>query len=140
LPQINREDFMDFLRPYASQILSILRIFIGLLLLQYGLAKIFGLFGVPMFANIPVFSLIWFAGMIELIGAALLAAGLFTRFFAFILSGEMAFAYFLGHFPKGFLPIANGGGFAVVLCFACLYLAAAGGGACSLDRAMRKAD
>jgi putative oxidoreductase len=140
LTQFNQEDSMDFLRPYSSQILSILRIFVGLLLLQYGLAKVFGMFGVPMFANIPVFSLIWFAGMIELIGGTLLAAGLFTRFAAFILSGEMAFAYFIGHFPRAFLPIVNGGGFAIVLCFACLYLAAAGGGAWSLDRSLRKAD
>lgn len=131
---------MDFLRPYASSILGILRIFVGLLLLQYGLAKVFGLFGIPYFANVPVFSLIWFAGMLELVGGVLLTAGLFTRFVAFVLSGEMAFAYFIGHFPKAFLPIQNGGGFAVLLCFACLYLAAAGGGAFSLDRSLREAD
>jgi putative oxidoreductase len=131
---------MDFLRPYSSQILSILRIFTGLLLLQYGLAKIFGIFGIPYFANVETFSLIWFAGLIELIGGTLLTAGLFTRFVAFILSGEMAFAYFIGHFPKGFFPIQNEGGFAVVLCFVCLYMAAAGGGAWGLDRSMRKAD
>jgi putative oxidoreductase len=131
---------MDFLRPYASQLLSILRIFTGLLLLQYGLAKIFGMFGVPMFANIPMFSLIWFAGMIELIGGTLLVVGLFTRFVAFILAGEMAFAYFIAHFPQHFLPIKNGGGFAILLCFACLYIAAAGGGAWSLDRSMRRGD
>jgi putative oxidoreductase len=131
---------MDFLRPYASQILSILRIFVGLLLLQYGLAKIFGFFGIPYFANVQPFSLIWFAGLIELIGAGFLVVGLFTRFVAFILSGLMAFAYFIGHFPKAFLPILNDGGFAVALCFACLYLAAAGGGAWSLDRSLRKAD
>lgn len=131
---------MDFLRPYASQILSILRIFVGLLLLQYGLAKIFGVFGIPYFASVKVFSLIWFAGLIELIGGTLLLVGLFTRFAAFILSGQMAFAYFLGHFPKGFFPILNDGGYAILLCFTCLYLAVAGGGAWSLDRSMRKVD
>ncbi|HWK01352.1 MAG TPA: DoxX family protein [Xanthobacteraceae bacterium] len=131
---------MDFLRPYASQILSILRIFVGLLLLQYGLAKIFGVFGIPYFASVKVFSLIWFAGLIELIGGTLLVVGLFTRFAAFILSGQMAFAYFLGHFPKGFFPILNDGGYAILLCFTCLYLAAAGGGAWSLDRSLRKSD
>lgn len=131
---------MGFLRPYTSQILSILRIFVGLLLLQYGLAKIFGVFGIPYFANVPTFSLIWFAGLIELIGGGLLLVGLFTRFAAFILSGQMAFAYFIGHYPKGFFPIVNDGGFAVLLCFACLYLASAGGGAWSLDRSLRKAD
>ena len=131
---------MDFLRPYSAQLLSVLRIFVGLLLLQYGLAKIFGMFGVPMFANIPMFSLIWFAGMIELIGGTLLVVGLFTRLAAFILAGEMAAAYFIGHFPNAFLPIVNGGGFAILLCFACLYIAAAGGGAWSLDRSMRRGD
>lgn len=131
---------MNFLRPYSSQILSILRIIVGLLLLQYGLAKIFGFFAIPYFANVKLFSLIWFAGLIELIGGALLVAGLFTRCAAFVLSGEMAFAYFIGHFPRGFFPIQNEGGFAILFCFVCLYLAAAGGGAWSLDRSMRKAD
>jgi putative oxidoreductase len=128
---------MDFLRPYTSQLLSIMRIFVGLLLLQYGLAKIFGLFAIPMFANVTPLSLIWFAGLTELIGGTLLTVGLFTRLTAFVLAGEMAFAYFIGHFTKDFLPIRNGGGFAIVLCFACLYMAAAGGGMWSFDRWFR---
>jgi putative oxidoreductase len=128
---------MDFLKPYGSQLLSIMRIFIGLLLLQYGLAKIFGMFAIPMFAKLAPMTLIWFAGLIELIGGTLLTVGLFTRLTAFILAGEMAFAYFIEHFGKDFLPIRNGGGFAIVLCFSCLYMAAAGGGMWSLDRMVR---
>lgn len=131
---------MGFLRPYSSQILSILRIIVGLLLLQYGLAKIFGVFGIPYFVGVKTFSLIWFAGLIELIGGSLLLVGLFTRFAAFILSGQMAFAYFIGHSPKDFFPILNDGGYAILFCFACLYLASAGGGAWSLDRSLRKVD
>jgi putative oxidoreductase len=85
------------------------------------------------------FSLIWFAGVIELIAGALLLLGLFTRIAAFILSGELAFAYFIGHAPKGFYPLTNGGESAVLFCFIFLYLAAAGGGAWSLDALRGKA-
>jgi putative oxidoreductase len=64
--------------------------------------------------------------------------GLFTRITAFVLSGEMAFAYFIGHFPKGFFPLLNGGTPAILFCFACLYLAFAGGGPVSVDAAMHR--
>jgi len=77
------------------------------------------------------------AGSLELILGGLLIIGLFTRPVAFILSGEMAFAYFLGHFPKNFFPVINNGTAAILFCFACLYLATAGGGPISVD-AMRK--
>ena len=86
------------------------------------------------FAEIAVFSLSWFAGAIELVFGALVVLGLFTRFSAFILSGEMAFAYFIGHAAKSFYPVLNGGGFAALFCFVFLYIAAAGGGPWSLDR------
>ena len=122
------------LASWTPRLLSVLRIVIGLLILQFGLAKILGFPAVPHFADIPVFSLTWFAGMIELVCGALVLAGLFTRPAAFILSGEMAFAYFIGHAPRSFFPIMNGGSFAILLCFAFLYLAAAGGGPWSLDR------
>jgi putative oxidoreductase len=118
--------------------LSLLRFITGLLLLQYGIAKIFKFPAVPYFADIP--PLITVAGAIELVGGGLLMLGLFTRPVAFILSGQMAFAYFLGHMFKGtdpvFLPLLNGGTAAILLCFACLYLATSGGGPVSLD-AMR---
>ncbi len=120
--------------------LSLMRFIIGLLLLQYGIAKIFKFPVLPYFANIP--PLIVVAGTIELIGGALLLLGLFTRPVAFILSGQMAFAYFLGHMFKGaspvFLPLLNGGTLAIALCFTCLYLATSGGGPISLDAMLRK--
>ena len=122
---------------YEPMALSIFRIMTGLLLFQYGVAKLFKYPPVPMFAKVELMSLYGAAGTIELIFGALLIAGLFTRLAAFILSGEMAFAYFLGHFPKGFLPLVNGGNAAILFCFACLYLAFAGGGPWSVDAMMR---
>jgi putative oxidoreductase len=77
------------------------------------------------------------AGTIELILGALLLLGLFTRPVAFILAGEMAFAYFMGHAPRGFFPLINGGTLAIMFCFACLYLSTAGGGPYSLDTMVR---
>jgi putative oxidoreductase len=121
-------------------VLSIFRIVTGLLLFQYGVAKILKFPVLPYFANIP--PLITTAGAIELVGGALLILGLFTRPVAFILSGEMAFAYFMGHMFKNpaepvFIPLLNGGNAAILFCFACLYLACAGGGPISID-GMRK--
>ena len=122
---------------YEPMALSIFRIMTGLLLFQYGVAKLFKYPPVPMFAKVELMSLYGAAGTIELIFGALLIVGLFTRLAAFILSGEMAFAYFLGHFPKGFLPLVNGGNAAILFCFACLDLAFAGGGPWSVDAMMR---
>lgn len=131
----------NFLAAYRPQLLSLFRFITGLLLLQYGIAKIFKFPVLPYFANIP--PLITAAGAIELVGGALLLLGLFTRPVAFILAGEMAFAYFLGHMFKVptapvFLPLNNGGTAAILFCFACLYLSCAGGGPWSLDAMMRK--
>lgn len=117
--------------------LSLFRFITGLLLLQYGIAKIFKFPVVPMFEKVQLFSLIGTAGALELVLGGLLMVGLFTRLVAFILSGEMAFAYFIGHFPRGFLPLINNGTSAILFCFACLYLATAGGGPYSLDATMR---
>jgi putative oxidoreductase len=121
--------------------LSLFRFITGLLLFQYGVAKIFKFPVLPYFANIP--PLIYSAGMIELVLGALLIVGLFTRLVALILSGEMAFAYFLGHMFKKpdepvFLPLINGGTAAILFCFACLYLATSGGGPYSVDAMMGK--
>jgi putative oxidoreductase len=120
--------------------LSLFRFITGLLLFQYGIAKIFKFPVLPYFANIP--PLITTAGAIELVGGALLMIGLFSRPVAFILSGEMAFAYFLGHMFKNpqepvFLPLINGGTAAILFCFACLYLATSGGGPISVDGILR---
>ncbi|MGX7745634.1 DoxX family protein [Rhodopseudomonas parapalustris] len=114
--------------------LSLLRFVTGLVLFQYGVAKLFKFPPVPMFAKVELFSLYGAAGSLELILGALLMLGLLTRPVAFILSGEMAFAYFVGHYPKGLYPVLNGGSLAIALCFTCLYLATAGGGPISLDR------
>ena len=124
---------------WAPRILSILRIVDGLILLQYGTAKLFAWPAVEMFENLKWLSLFGIAGMFELVGGLLLVLGLFTRPVAFILSGEMAAAYFIEHFPRGFFPILSEGDLAVSLCFTFLYLAFAGGGPWSLDAVMRKA-
>jgi putative oxidoreductase len=121
--------------------LSLFRFITGLLLFQYGVAKIFKFPALPYFANPP--PLIMTAGWIELVFGALLIIGLFTRISAFILSGEMAFAYFLGHMFKNpaepaFHPLVNGGTAAILFCFACLYLATSGGGPISVDEMRKK--
>ena len=118
---------------WAPHVLSLLRIVVGLVLLQYGLAKLFGWPAVKMFQDLPWLSLFGIAGMFELIGGTLLILGLFTRPAAFILSGEMAAAYFIEHFPRSFFPIQSEGDLAVTLCFTFLYLSFAGGGPLSLD-------
>ena len=123
---------------WRPRILSLLRIVLGLVLLQYGLAKLFGWPAVKMFANLPWLSLYGVAGMFELVGGTLLVLGLFTRPVAFVLSGEMAAAYFIDHLPHSLLPILNEGDLAVSLCFAFLYLSFAGGGPWSLDAVMGK--
>jgi len=122
---------MDQLSRFRPQILSILRIMTALLLLQHGLSKFFGF---PMAMNTPpMFSLFWFAGVIEIVGGVLLLIGLFSRWVAFLLSGELAIGYFLVHAPKGFYPLTNQGEAAVLFCFIFLYLAAAGPGPWSVD-------
>jgi len=129
-------DAMDnLLAKWQPAALSLFRFIAGLLLFQYGVAKIFKFPVVPQFAELP--PLIVTAGTIELVFGALLMIGLFTRIAAFILSGEMAFAYFLGHFPKGFFPLLNNGTAAILFCFACLFLSTAGGGPWSVDAMMR---
>jgi putative oxidoreductase len=128
---------MDPSTVWAPRVLSLLRIVVGLVLLQYGLAKLFGWPAVKMFEDLPWLSLFGVAGMFELVGGTLLILGLLTRPVAFILSGEMAAAYFIEHFPHSFFPIKSEGDLAVVLCFTFLYLAFAGGGPWSLDAVLR---
>jgi putative oxidoreductase len=118
-------------------VLSIFRIITGLLLFQYGVAKLLKFPAVPMFEKVEVLSLFGIAAIFEFIFGGLLILGLFSRLAAFILCGEMAVAYFIGHFPKGFIPLLNGGTLAIMLCFSCLLLACAGGGPWSLDAMMR---
>lgn len=132
------DKFNKMLAGWEPIILSIFRIVTGLLLFQFGAAKLLKIPVVAPFDKVQAFSLFGAAGMFELVFGALLIVGLFSRLAAFILCGEMAFAYFIGHFPKGFIPLLNGGNLAILFCFACLYLTCAGGGPWSLDAVMRK--
>jgi putative oxidoreductase len=117
---------------WQPRVLSVLRLVVGLLFAEHGMAK---LFGFPVAATHPaMFQLLWFAGVIELVGGLLLAIGLFTRAAAFIMSGEMAVGYFHSHFPRGFFPLENGGDAAVLYCFIFFYFFVAGGGCWSVDR------
>ena len=119
---------------WAPDVLSILRIMAGLLFLQHGLQKVFGFADA---AGVPLLSLAGLAGLIELVGGALLTIGLFTRLCAFVMSGEMAFGYFMVHAPRAFMPIENGGDLAILFCFVFLYLVFAGPGRWSADAMAR---
>jgi len=117
----------------ATYMLSILRIMAGLLFLEHGTSKVLGIPLDPMAHHVVFASLGGLAAILELVGGGLLTVGLFTRPTAFILSGEMAFAYFIAHFPHGFYPLLNKGEIAVLYCFVFLYFSVAGPGALSLD-------
>ena len=119
-----------------AQVLALLRIIVGLLFVCHGAQKVFGAFGgVP--PGTPE-GIKWAAGLIELITGTLMAIGLFTRPAAFLASGLMAAAYFMGHASGGFFPIVNHGELAVVYCFLFLYLSAAGPGAWSVDGTLHR--
>ena len=120
---------------WTPRFLGIMRIVVGLLFLQHGLAKLFGWPHVAMFDNLHAFQLFWFAGIIELVGSILLTIGLFTRCAAFVMSGEMAIAYFMEHAPRSFFPILNGGEGAILYCFIFYYFFLAGSGSYSVDNA-----
>lgn len=123
----------NFYAIWTPRLLAILRIVAGFLFLQHGSAKLLGMPHIAMFDGVQLFSLVGLAGVLELGGGALLMLGLFTRPVAFVLSGEMAVAYFMAHAPQGALPITNMGELAVLYCFVFLFLAVAGGGAFALD-------
>jgi putative oxidoreductase len=128
---------MDFLRPYAPQLLSVLRFMSGLLFLQHGTTKFLN-FPVGPMNNASAMTMSGVAGLIELVFGVLLVLGLFTRFSAFIASGLTSVAYFYAHAGRSFFPILNGGELAVLYSFAFLYLAAAGGGPWSLDNIIKR--
>lgn len=119
---------------WSPRLLSVLRIVTAFLFIQHGSMKLLGFPPSEAFAGLKLFSLIGFAGVLELFGGLLVLLGLFTRLAAFILSGEMAFAYFIAHAPQGLYPILNRGELAVLYCFVFLYLSAAGAGMWSIDR------
>ena len=123
----------------ASYARSVLRIVVGITFSCHGFQKLFGFFGGlgGSGGKAQFFSLFWAAGFLESVGGVLILFGLFTSVVAFILCGEMAFAFFTVHFPHGFWPILNGGEPAVLYCFIFLYLATAGAGPLSLDQLIR---
>ncbi|MDO4640390.1 MAG: DoxX family protein [Neisseria sp.] len=117
-------------------VLSILRIATAYMFMLHGSSKLLGMPHSPMFDGLQIFSLYGFAGILELVGGILLLLGLFTRPVAFILSGQMAVAYFIGHVASGgnfAVPFLNKGESAVLFCFVFLYLSVAGGGKWALD-------
>ncbi len=128
-------------RSWAPSLLSVLRIVVAFLFMQVGSAKLFAFPAavMPGGGTASLMTQAGFAGVLEVFGGALLLLGLFTRPVAFLLSGEMAFAYFLGHAHNGFWPVLNGGIDAVFYCFLFLYFSAAGGGPISLDALRRRA-
>lgn len=118
---------------WAPQLLALFRIVLALLFLSHGLVKLFGFPAGAQPGQVPILSLFGLAAILELVGGVAILLGAFTRPVAFILSGEMAVAYFMIHAPQSFFPILNGGELAIIYSFAFLYLAAAGPGAWSLD-------
>lgn len=129
---------MENLAVWTPRVLSLLRIIAALLFFEHGAMKLFHFPAPQPGAPTPLPPLLLAAGWLEVAGGALLAVGLFTKPVAFVLSGEMAFAYFLFHIRQNFWPGLNGGGEAILFCWLFLYLAFAGGGSWSLDAVLRK--
>ena len=127
-----------FLSPYQSHLRSILRIAVGLLFMQHGAQKLLGWFGGVdgQGMTVELMSQFGLAGVLELVGGALIVVGLFTRIVAFLLSGEMLVAYLQAHMPQGGLPIQNGGELALLYSAVFLYFVAAGPGRWSVDAAL----
>ena len=129
---------ITLLDTWAPRALAVLRIIAGLLFIEHGLQKLFAFPSAPPFPLPAAFSLLWIGAILEFLGGLLVVLGLFARPAAFIIAGEMAVAYFMFHAPRSFFPIINGGEGAILFCFIFLYIAAAGPGAWSLDRAIRR--
>ena len=128
------------LGPYSSYFYAVLRIVVGFLFACHGAQKLFGVLGGmgPSGESAPLLSLMGFAGLIEFFGGLLIMVGWLTGYVAFIASGQMAAAYFMGHYPAGFWPILNNGEPAVLFCFIFLYIASKGAGVWSIDRTFGK--
>jgi len=126
---------MEFMKAREAEVYAVLRIVTGFLFLWHGMQKLFGI-PVPMPGAVPAF-IVWIAGPLELFGGILVMIGLFTSPVAFVLSGLMAFAYWMAHGPHAILPIVNQGELAVVYCFLFLFMSARGSGIWSLDAGRR---
>ena len=122
---------------WAPRLLSVFRIVVALLFIAHGLVKLFGFPEGAQPGQVPLASIYGLAAILETFGGAAILLGLFTRPVAFVLSGQMAVAYFMAHAPQGFFPVQNGGELAILYCFAFLYFAAAGPGPWSLDERRR---
>lgn len=126
---------MDRVSKYTPELLGIVRVVVGLLLLEHGTSKLFG------FPHGPVQpamgSLLWFQGVIEVVGGVLFAVGFLTRPIAFVLAGDMAVAYFMAHASKGFFPMLNGGDAAILYCFVFLIYFVAGPGRWAADGSVK---
>ena len=133
-------DQNTFFTNWAPRLLSILRIVAAFLFMQHGAQKLFGVPSDQPPNPVELISLMGLAGVLEFFGGLLVLIGLFTRPVAFILSGQMAAAYFMQHAPQGFWPVLNEGELAALYCFVFLYLAVAGGGVWSVDRLLRGKD
>ena len=127
-------------RSWAPYLLSVLRIIAAFVFMQFGSAKLVAIPAaiMPGGGTAPLASLPGIAGSLELVGGAFLLLGLFTRPVAFLVSGEMAFAYFMGHAPQGFWPVLNQGSPAILFCYIWLYISSAGPGPWSLDALRRR--
>ena len=126
-----------FLGQFSPYLYAVMRIVVGFLFAGHGAQKLFGVFGGMggTDAAAPLFSLMGLAGIIEFFGGLLIMVGWLTGYVAFIASGEMAVAYWMAHYPRGFWPILNNGELAVLYCFIFLYMASQGAGVWSIDRA-----
>ncbi len=129
----------ELFEAWSPRVLGVVRIVAGLLFMAHGTAKLFGRPHVAMFDGLPLLSLLGLAGALELVGGALVALGLFTRPVAFVLSGEMAVAYFMVHAPQGFLPLVNQGELAALYSFLFLHFTFTGAGSFSIDAIRGKA-
>lgn len=123
---------------WAARMRSLLRIVVGFLYLQHGTSKFFNIPPTAAYGHYQMFSLIWWAAILEIVGGLLIFLGLFTRPVAFLLSGQMAVAYFKAHAAKHFSPLVNGGEDAVLYCFVFLYFSLVGPGPWSLDAMLRR--
>ena len=131
---------MDWKTEWQPRVLGLLRIVTALLFMVHGGQKLLGFPPMPEGRPMPdPFTLLWFAGFLELVGGFLVLIGLFTRPVAFVLSGQMAVAYWMAHAPRSLYPALNGGDASILFCFVFLYLVVAGAGAFSVDGARGKA-